>query len=431
VISLSFRLSLLAIAKKVVESATHNVIRSQMVLLDPKSKRLALSLRQRTLVIAMALYAIGVWLHIPYAGGRIYSDLPTVFQARECSGTCLTIPYVNGFIEYPILVSLFIYLNGLVGLYISQNVLSSYYSLSVIFLSVPTLLLVDETLKICQVLGRDQQRVLHYLVLTPTFVFVLLVNWYSIGVYFSVLALRKLLQGKIMLSGVFLGISAGANLITAASGIGMLLGIRKASDIVKFSVAAAFTVLAINAPFALAHPSLWTAFWKYHFDWYIEGSWMLAFLPRTSDLRHLIFPVTFVSLLVLTLSLRKTIGLRRAPLGSWLTTSAFLFSTYVATPQTNLMLLPFFAFLPVVRNYGEFFVFDLINALVIVIGFSQPLYYFGVTYHIDAFSYYSIVQWLAIIRSAWIGKFLIWDGFRGAIEKRFFSNGTSGVESTP
>jgi len=52
-------------------------------------------------LLAGVLYVVAVWLHIPYGGGHIYSDIPTVFQTRECSGACLSIPYVSGFIEYP------------------------------------------------------------------------------------------------------------------------------------------------------------------------------------------------------------------------------------------------------------------------------------------------------------------------------------------
>jgi hypothetical protein len=59
--------------------------------------------------VAAILFLIGVWLHIPYGGGHIYSDIVTIFQTRECGGACLTIPYINGFVEYPIIVSEFLY----------------------------------------------------------------------------------------------------------------------------------------------------------------------------------------------------------------------------------------------------------------------------------------------------------------------------------
>ena len=379
---------------------------------------MGLSSRQTALLAAVVLYAVGAWFHIPYGGGHIYSDIPTVFQNRECGGSCLSIPYVNGFVEYPVIVSLFMYLMGLGGSLLTNNILLGYYWLSVLVLAVPTLLLVDETVRISAIVGSDGRRVLRYLVLTPTFVFVLLVNWYSIGVYFAIFGLRKLLEGNTRFSGFLVGISAASNLVTAAPGIGMMLSLRNPRDMLRFAATAGLTFLAINGPFILLNPQLFQQFWAFHSNWYIEGSWMLALLPSSSDLRHYLFPATLIALLLAIFWLRKKVVVNRPIFLSWMSTSAFLFSTYVAPPQTNLMLLPFFALLPITKRYREFFLFDLVNALVIVVGFSQPLWFLGITYKIDMFSYSSIVQWMAIARSLWVGKLLFWDGFSGEVERR-------------
>src|SRR6267378_6471618 len=66
-------------------------------------------------LVALAAYALGVWLHIPYGGGHVYSDLVTVFQVRECSsGQCvILIPYVQTFFEYPVVDSMFMYAMGI------------------------------------------------------------------------------------------------------------------------------------------------------------------------------------------------------------------------------------------------------------------------------------------------------------------------------
>ena len=67
--------------------------------------------------MALLIYALGVWLHIPYGGGHIYSDIVEVFQTQllQPNFSATNIPYVNTFVEYPLLVSLFMYLMGLVG----------------------------------------------------------------------------------------------------------------------------------------------------------------------------------------------------------------------------------------------------------------------------------------------------------------------------
>jgi len=71
-----------------------------------------------------------------------------------------------------------------------------------------------------------------------------------------------------------------------------------------------------------------------------------------------------------------------------------------------MILLPFFTFAPIAKQYVEFLVFDLVNALVIVLGYSQALLVFGISY---AFPY-SLILFMVIVRSLWVGKFTIFDG---------------------
>ena len=376
-----------------------------------------LSQRRATLVAAALLYVVGVWLHFPHGGGHIYSDIPTVFQERECLESCsiIPIPYVNGFIEYPVLVSTFIYAMGLVGLALPVSLLNGYYLASVAILAVPSLLLVDETMKISGLVGADPRRVMRYLVVTPTFVFLLLVNWYSIGVYFMLLGLRMFLQGRSTFAGVFFGLSAASNMVTAAPAIGLLFGIRTPREAVKFAGSALVAFAVVNAPFVIANPKLWVSYWQYESNWYIEGSWMRLFLSLVSPLRHPVFVVSAATLLgaILILSYRR----RCDPLTlAWLSTFAVLFSSYVFTPQMNLMVLPFLALAPIVGRYWEFLAFDVLTAAVIVVGFSQPLQVVGITYSVgDPLSGSSLVVWAGILRSLWLGKLLLWNGIRKTI----------------
>lgn len=378
--------------------------------------RVRFSLRQVTLITAAVLYVVGVWLHFPNGGGHIYSDIPTVFRLRECFTVChLKIPYVQTFIEYPILVSLFIYIMGIVGLVLPFSTLNGYYLASVAILAVPSILLVDETMKIGRLVGADQRRVMRYLVITPTFVFLLLVNWYSIGVYFMLLGLRMFLQGRSTFSGMFFGLSAASNMITAAPAIGLLSGIRTAREAVKFAGSALVTFLALNAPFVIINPQLWFSYFQYQSNWYIEGSWMRLFLSRYSPLRHPVFIVVAASLLgaILILSYRRSCDPLKL---AWLSTFAVLFSSYVFTPQMNLMILPFLALAPIVSRYWEFLAFDVLTAALIVVGFSQPLQIVGITYDVgNPLSSSSLIVWAGIIRSIWVGKFLLWNGIRRTI----------------
>ena len=391
----------------------------KVALQDRTSEGIRFSSRRVTLIAAAVLYVVGVWFHFPHGGGHIYSDIPTVFQLRECLASCTTIPipYVNVFIEYPILVSMFIYMMGIIGLALPISILNGYYLASVAILAVPSLLLVDETMKISRLVGADQRRVMQYLVVTPTFVFLLLVNWYSIGVYFMLLGLRMFLQGRKGFSGIFFGLSAASNMITAAPAIGLLFGIRTAKEAVQFAGSAFVTFLALNAPFVIINPQLWISYWLYQSNWYIEGSWMRFFLPLWSPLRHPVFILSAATLLgvIFILSYRRPSN----PLTlAWLSTFAVLFSSYVFTPQMNLMILPFLALAPIVSGYWEFLAFDLLSAAIIVVGNSQPLQIVGITYNMgNALSASSLIVWMETFRSVWLGKFLLWNGIRRMISR--------------
>jgi hypothetical protein len=380
--------------------------------------------------IAASLYILGFWFHIPYGGGHVYSDLVTVFQNRldATSFSINNLPYINTFIEYPPLTSCFIYLTGVLGAYLplfpGSGIVYNYYVYSALFLSIPTLLMIPELMKICEILGirRGSRRTLLFYAATPSFIFMILLNWYIIGVYFATFGLRKYLQGSRWASGLLFGISAGSNLVTAAPALGLLATAEKWRERAVFAFAIIASYLLINLPFIVANRALWLSFWSYESNWYIEGSWMLAFLNNESPLRHYIFPALLVALTAAILvgysKQRKEAVTKRekAILSvkvSSLLTFAYLFSTYVLTPQMNLMLLPFFVIAPLSRRYWEFVAFETVNALVILWGFSAPLLAFGINLPAPVLFgpvWVSPIQALAVIRSLWIGKFLIYDG---------------------
>ena len=432
---------------------------------------------------AGALYLLGVWFHIPYGGGHIYSDIVTVFQNRLDNGyfTVKNLPLIDSFVEYPPITSYFMYFMGALAKYVPvslpPDLMGDYYRYTSVFLVIPTFLLISELFKICDILGirHRHRRTLLYYVATPSFIFMLLLNWYIIGVFFAIFGLRKFLQGSRWASGILLGLSAASNLVTAVPALGMFFfdggGLKSRARFlagIGIAVLAVYLPLvAINSfphnyldsngvlvhfPFAFGNTSFITAFISYEQNWYIEGSWMLAFFNNLDPIRHVMLPVLFVSLSLLILSkwyridfvnntsvgqqggkrhgflrsrifpfqisLRKQIRTQRERANvivtsSWFFTFAFLFSTYVFTPQMNLILLPFFVIAPITKRYWEFLAFDIVNALVIVYGFSQPLLAFGISVPFPVqFGpvYMSPVQALAVIRSFWVGKFLLYDG---------------------
>lgn len=185
--------------------------------------------------------------------------------------------------------------------------------------------------------------------------------------------------------------------------------------------------IIIRYPFLFPNLNVFTDFIRYEQNWYAEGTWMLGFLSSTNPLRHYIFAGLFASMIVIIsakghiwLKEQQTNYLERAKvvvMTGTLYTFAFLFSSYVCTPQMNLMLLPFFVLLPgLTKRYSEFLAFEVVNALVILWGFSSPLAFLGVNIPVPVqfgSIWVSPIQFLAVLRSFWIGKFLIADGLHG------------------
>ena len=390
-------------------------------------------------LVALAAYAIGVWLHIPYGGGHVYSDLVTVFQVRECSsGQCVVlIPYIQTFFEYPVVDSMFMYAMGILALQLPGSLLSNYYLVTVIFLAIPTFLLIRELTIIMEIRerngnggnpGSQRQRVVWYFVLTPTFVFILLLNWYVIGVYFAMSGLRRYLEGRTLASGVLFGLSAAANLVTAAPALGLLIASRTRRQGFTLTAAALGTYGLINLPFAILNQTLWLQAFQFIYDWYIEGSWMLLFFPGDTHTpyRHIIPPLVFGGMAAVMLWYRfrgRASPSEVDPLSyAFVSMFAYVFSSYIYTPQLNVALLPFFVLLPVAYSYAEFLTFDLLNSLVIILGFSEVLQPLGITYNFHPNDGTSVVWGIAIIRSLWVGKFAIVDGFL-----RIFSPGRGGA----
>ena len=210
-------------------------------------------------VIACLFYLLGVWEHLPFSGGHIYSDIVSVYQNRFCySGSCGTgLPYVNYFVEYPVITGFFMYTMGMLGHIFplpASDLLGSYYSYTSIFLLAPTLLLIYNLVKISELLGvwQKNRRALVYLVATPSFVFMLLLNWYMIGVFFAAFGLRKFLEGgrnSWLWSGLLFGLSAASNLITAVPALGILtFGANSWRDRARFVSGMTSALLVVYLP---------------------------------------------------------------------------------------------------------------------------------------------------------------------------------------
>jgi hypothetical protein len=312
------------------------------------------------------------------------------------------------------------YVTGVLGGSLAGDLLTNYYLLNGAVLIVPTLLGIRELMKIIEIRGTPRNRILWYFVVTPTFLIMTLLNWYVIGVYFTLYGIRRYLEGGSRIwAGVLFGLSAASNFVTAVPALGFFIHSKTTKERLILAGAALGTYAAINAPFLVLNRGLWLQSFHYIYTWNIENSWMQAILINLySPYRHIIPPIVFGGFIVEMLWLRYRRKTDDPLVFAFLAMFGYTFATYVYPPQMNLVLLPFFVLLPVTKSYREFLAFDVLNALIIILGFSEVLLAFGINYYhyfhpINSINYMSAVFWIEVVRSLWQGKFALFNWIPG------------------
>jgi hypothetical protein len=401
---------------------------------------------------ALGLYLFGIWLHLPYGGGYVYTSITYLFQERVCQifppveygplvlSCRFTIPYLQSFSEYPVLTSMFMYAMGRLGALFPGDLLRNSYLVSSAVLAVPTFLVIRDLVRLAEMKGTSRVRILWYFVVTPTFLIMTLLNWYIIGVYFMLSAIRMYLEGGSRLwTGVLFGLSAATNFITAVPAVGLLFATRTKKEMIILAGAAGGTYGLINAPFLVLNPGLWYQSWQYLYNWNIEDSWMGAILLNPySPYRHVIPLVVFSAFLAGMLWMRHRKTTSDPLVFAFVAMFGYVLATYISPPQLSLTLLPFFVLLPVAGSYWEFLGFDTLNALIIILGVSEVLTPFGISYYalfhpvteVLSSPYVagyaassqptdntpsSLIFWIGVIRSLWEGKFILWNRIPGSL----------------
>ncbi|HVB95968.1 MAG TPA: hypothetical protein VND41_05135 [Nitrososphaerales archaeon] len=392
---------------------------------------------------ALGLYLLGVWLHLPNGGGNVYTDITQVFQERFCQNSSgfgyppsslacnILVPYLQSFNEYPIITAMFMYFMGSVGWSIPGDHLTVYYLLSAAVLAIPTFLAIRELMKIIEIRGVSRNRILWYFIVTPTFIIMTTLNWYVIGVYFSLSAIRIYLDGGSRVwVGVLFGLSAASNFVTAIPALGFFIASKTMKERFVLALAGLGTYAAINAPFFFLNSALWLESWHYIYAWNIENSWMQAILiDLYSPYRHVVPPIVFGGFFIGMVWLRFRRKTSDPLVFAFLAMFGYTFATYIYTPQMNLILLPFFVLLPVTRSYREFLAFEILNASIIILGVSEVLAPFGInyylTFHLHPIDYMSPVFWIEVVRSLWQGKFTLLNDIPGSLSLRWWKRVTS------
>ncbi|MCS7135891.1 MAG: hypothetical protein NZ931_02200 [Aigarchaeota archaeon] len=365
------------------------------------------------LLVTILIFLIGFWLHIPYGGGHIYSDIVSVYQVR-LEGFPPKAPYAEVFFEYPVITAALAYVSGLMASLLTKEYYTAlllYYTITSAILFILTFLTVSEVRRLCGLFGVEKKRIYAYLIITPSMLFMNLLNWYILGVYFMIRAIRLSIEGRITSSGIFLGISAASNFITAIPSVAILMTCGDFRRKIRFIAAALITYFLVNLPAILLNPRNWLSFWEYHASWYVECNWQILFFdmfdPNARALSAGLMPMLLIMPLIVAhkTSFQKHV---KIILASWLVMAWFLFANYVYTPQMNIMLLPFFTLLAV-APYPLFIIFEVLNSAIIVVGFSGFIQnILGIKYTVEPWGIDSPIQWMAIARSFLLLGFILY-----------------------
>ena len=316
------------------------------------------------------------------------------------------VPYLQFTFEYPVIVGVLVYVSSLSRALTGDFMTAmSYYVLtmdSFLFLfTTGTVLLLR---KMCTILNVEETRIWKCFLIMPTFLMFTVYNWDIIAVFFSVLSIYLYMKANKLGSAASLGLGIAAKVYPSVLLPVYLVEEKSWRERLKFIFTCFGVFMLLNAPFIVLNFETWLSTWTYHMGWGIENSWLICFFKQMDPFAH------YVGLAVLLYLVYKgLIQTSKKPYESqaerlvercWLMSIAWLFGSYVATPQMALMLLPFYTLIPTIPLLPAY-VADVLNALIIVLWFTSS------AYMIDPLSPSSPIQYIATTRQLiWLGMFI-------------------------
>jgi len=358
------------------------------------------------LIVATFIWLISYYIHSPLAGGGtwIYSDIVGLLSARGLLwADRLLIPYADYHFEYPPLVALLFILSNLVMLLIPKENMHMRAFVGYTVMSIVLYLHAIGTIIVLHKLaGYTRRRSIHiliYYVLMPSFLIYTNYNWDIMGIFYALLGLYLFLRNKRLLSALMFGLAAAGKIIPAVVALGpatqlfveklkemrdkggevnpIMIYIRAIVYPISYLLVVVGEFLAWNIPFMIISFDGWySGMIAHHAGWYIEDSWLILIFDPADPLAKYASASVMVFLMLISahlLVIANISGEERVIVGGTLYMAVFLFSTYVYTPQMNLLILPLFTLVPL--GYTIVFVFDALNAMIILSWFNfQNIY---------------------------------------------------------
>ena len=358
------------------------------------------------LAAATMIFAVGAWEHLPVVVPSYYTDIASIFYRDGIGNGAHLIPYYQFTFEYPVLIGFLVYVVSSIRLYVPD--FSTAMNLYVLLMDVVLYVFATGTIvvvyRMTDLLGVEKRRIWKAFLIAPSFLMFTVYNWDIIAIFFTTLSIYYYLKGGKVKSAISLGLGISAKLYPCMLIPVYMLEENNWKSRLRALLAPLAVFMILNLPFILVNFSGWFQTWEFHAGWGIEDSWLIFIFNQMDPNAHYLGLVVLLYLVYkgVTGTLRKQYKDQPTRIieRSFLMNVAWLFGSYVVTPQMALILLPFYVLVPTI-SLLVIYSAEIMNVLIILLWFTTSLN-LG-----NPISPASPVQWLAAGRQLiWLGLFV-------------------------
>jgi len=336
-----------------------------------------------TSILISFIFHLPPWI-FPYS---IYSDIiHSIFPRQGIGSGNLGFPYIDYLYEYPVLDGIITYIAALISRFIHPPIGNSFNpsGLLIFYISVSSVIaiagyyMMKDLIYISKKINGSISNVFYFLSY-PSFLIYAIYNWDLLAIALTIRSLRLYLDKRIIISSVFLSLAIAAKLyplfITVAISREIYKDNKSILKALSYIILTVSLFVIYNIPFMLINFKLWyDSIIGYHINWYIEGSWLILLygnpFKHNAQLISLILVIFFTLFVLLITNYKKYFDMERRLIEtSFLLISLAIFSSYIHTPQQQLLFLPLLLVLNVI-SLIVIYVMDLLNALIILTWFN-------------------------------------------------------------
>lgn len=337
-------------------------------------------------IVVTIMFILSYWIHLPAPFGPVnyYSDIIYLYHVVFSEGrrwfthpNTYGLPYVDYFLEYPIIVGLCFAVASLPRLFLNEPLaLLVFYHIMTLILYVATIICIRECILISMRAGLAVHRILLFIPCTLSFIMYVVYNWDIIASAFMMMSIRLFLERRYVRSALCLSLAISSKLIPGVLILPVVLYLSRVRDIIEYVMMVLATYFILNLPIMIVNFEGWIKFWNYHLSWYVEGSWLILIFEYYDSIARLISKILFVIIMVILMVYidKVVIRCKCSDVTSFIEVmflfiAGTLFSSYIFTPQMSLLLYPLIAITPSIP-LTLLYTFDIPNAAIMMFWFT-------------------------------------------------------------